>query len=208
MAEPKDMEVANRTGIIRAARIFSNVVSPPTMFAALGLALALNERPFWPGFGWAWVYGLLISGAPIVVVLFLLYTKRIEELHMSNTRERMVPYVSAVFFAVVAYLVLRFMGGPAGLICLAIFNIIELSMLTVITTVWLISLHSAGITATVLITGLVFGWVWAILLFPLLILVCWARLFLKRHTSAQIFAGVALGAAAVLVLVPFGCFSG
>ena len=207
MAKPKDMEAANRIGFVKAARIFSNVVSPPTMFAALGLAIALNERAFWPGFGWAWVYGLLISGAPIVVVLFLLYTKRIEELHMSNTRERMIPYFSAVLFAIVAFLVLRFAEGPAGLICLAIFNIIELSLLTAITSVWLISLHSAGITATVLITGLVFGWIWAVLLIPLLILVCWARLYLKRHNPAQIFAGIALGATAVLVLLPFGCFS-
>ncbi|MCB0009067.1 MAG: hypothetical protein KDE04_21520 [Anaerolineales bacterium] len=207
MPTPKDMQAGDRVGLVKAARIFSNVISPPIMFAALGLAIALSERPFWPGFGWAWVYGLLISGAPILVVLFLLYTNRIAELHMSNTRERHIPYISAVFFAVVAYLILRFAGGPAGLICLAIFNIIELSALGIINAYWLISLHSAGMTATVVIVALVFGWLPALCLLPLLLLVVYARLFLKRHNMAQILAGIALGAGAVLILVPFGCFT-
>ena len=206
MPTPKDMQARDRTGLVRAARIFSNVVSPPTMFAALGLAVALQERPFWPGFGWAWVYGLLVSGAPIVVVLLLLYTGRIAELHMSNTRERHIPYLSAVLFAAIAYLILRLADGPAGLLCLAIFNIVELSALGIINAYWLISLHSAGITATILIVGLVFSWPAALWLIPLLLLVCYARLYLKRHNLAQILAGIALGATAVLILVPFGCF--
>jgi hypothetical protein len=32
------------------------------------------------------------------------------------------------------------------------------------------------------------------------------RLFLKRHSMAQIIAGLALGTAVVLILVPLGCF--
>ena len=91
MNSPLDEAKQNRTGLVRVARIYSNVVSPPTIFAVVGLALAWHELELLPGFLWAAVYGLLVSLAPIIFVLFLLKTGRIKELHMSNTRERHWP---------------------------------------------------------------------------------------------------------------------
>ena len=93
---PRDFEIQNRTGLVKFARVYSNVVSPPVMFAILGLAISLKIMPFWPGLGWAAVYGFLVSLAPILFVLYLLKTGRITELHMSNTRERSIPYLSAI----------------------------------------------------------------------------------------------------------------
>jgi membrane-associated phospholipid phosphatase len=53
----------------------------------------------------------------------------------------------------------------------------------------------------------VFGWPVSLIVgIPLVVSVCWVRLFLKRHTMAQVVAGLVLGTAVVLVLVPFGCF--
>ncbi|MFQ5422087.1 MAG: hypothetical protein ACE5EY_17200, partial [Anaerolineae bacterium] len=51
MLPPRDHYAHDRTGLIKAARIFSNVVSPPVMFALLGIAIPLKTLPFWPGFG-------------------------------------------------------------------------------------------------------------------------------------------------------------
>lgn len=204
---PLDQLAQNRTGLVKAARIYSNVVSPPVMFAVVGLAFGLYSLPGWPGFWWAAVYGLLVSLAPILVVVYLLQTGRIAELHMSNTRERNIPYLSAILFAGIAYGLNAAFDGPDLLRCLALFNVIELIMLTVINHFWLISLHSTGAMATAVLIGLVFGWPLALLIgSPLVISVCWVRLFLKRHTPAQIVAGLVLGAAVVLSLVPLGCF--
>ena len=86
MSIPRDQNERDRTGTVKAARIFSNLVSPPTIFAAVGMALAWHELPFWPGFLWAAVYGLTSSLLPIFFVLYLLKTGRIAELHMSNTK--------------------------------------------------------------------------------------------------------------------------
>lgn len=204
---PLDFLAQNRTGFVKAARIYSNVVSPPVMFAAVGLAFGLYALPNWTGFLWAAVYGLLVSLAPILVVVYLLKTGRIAELHMSNTRERNIPYLSAVLFAAVAYGLIAGFNGPELLRCLALFNIIELSALTIINHFWLISLHATGAIATAVLLILVFGWTVGLLVgIPLVGSVCWVRLFLKRHTPAQIVAGLGLGTAVVLVLVPFGCF--
>ena len=206
---PLDQLAQNRTGLVKAARIYSNVVSPPVMFAVVGLAFGLHALPGWPGFLWAAVYGLLVSLAPILVVVYLLKTGRISELHMSNTRERSIPYISAVLFAAIAYGLIAGLNGPELLRCLALFNVIELTALAIINHFWLISLHATGAIASAVLVWLVFGWQAGLIVgIPLVGSVCWVRLFLKRHTPAQIVAGLWLGTAVVLILVPFGCFVG
>jgi hypothetical protein len=95
MLKPRDHHAVDRVGMVRVARHFSNVVSPPVMFAVLGLTLALHVLPVLPALLWAAVYGFFVSLAPILFVLYLLRTGRIAELHMSDTRERHLPYLVA-----------------------------------------------------------------------------------------------------------------
>jgi membrane-associated phospholipid phosphatase len=206
MNSPLDEARKNRTGFVRAARLYSNLVSPPTIFAVLGLALAWHELPLLPGFFWASVYGLTVSLAPILFVLYLLKTGRIRELHMSNTGERHWPYLTAVLCAALAYALLIWFDGPDLLRCLSLFNVIELAALGLINIFWLISIHATGIMAAFVIVGFVFGWAAALLVIPFVISVCWVRLYLRRHTPAQVTAGLILGVASVLVLTLTGCF--
>ena len=206
MSQPLDHHAADRTGWVQVARLFSNIVSPPVMFAAVGLALAWYELPFWPGFGWAAVYGLLVSLAPILVVFYLLRTGRIAELHMTNRRERYIPYLSSVAAATLAYVLLVWFDGPALLRCLALFNMIGLTILALITVFWLISIHATAMAAMNVIVGLVFGAPAGIALLPLLVLVCWARLYLKRHNWQQVVAGLVLGSVTVGLLRLIDCF--
>lgn len=207
MDKPRDHHVENRTGVIQAARLFSNIISPPVMFAVLGLAVALSVLPFWSGFTWALVYGFFVSLAPILLVLYLLKTGRITELHMSNTSERHIPYIAAVIFSAIAYLILDIGSGPDLLKQLTVFNMIELATLGIINIFWLISIHATGIMATLVLVGLIFGWGSAFLIVgPFVLAVCWVRLYLKRHTPSQIIAGLLLGAVNVLALSMLGFF--
>lgn len=177
------------------------------MFALVGLALALHELPFWRALAWAALYGFIVSLVPILFILFLLRTGRIAELHMSSTRERHLPYLSAIFCAVLAYLLINLANGPALMRCLTLFNIVELVMLAIINVFWLISIHATGITATLMIVGLVFGWAAGFaIVFPFVVAVCAVRLYLKRHTPWQLAAGLALGVATVSSLSLTGCF--
>ncbi len=204
--KPRDWHPTARIGRVGAARVFSNVVSPPVLFAVIGMALALYALPSWRGLLWGVVYGLLVSLAPILFVLYLLRTGRIAELHMSNTSERHLPYLVSILCAALVLLLSWLFRGPELLRCLAWFNIIELAALSIINIYWLISIHATATASTVLIAWLVFGaWTLAITL-PLLILVSGVRLFLKRHTPAQIMGGIFLGTATVFSLTLFGCF--
>lgn len=206
MSVPRDRYRADRTGMVSVGRALSNVISPPVIFAVLGFFLAFYSAPFAAAVGWGVLYGVVVSLIPILVVFYLLYTGRIGELHMSHTQERHLPYIVAILCAAAAYLLLRFLNGPELLRCLSLFNVIELVALGLINIYWLISLHATGITAAWLISWLVFGWVAAVAVLPFVIIVCSVRLYLKRHTPAQVAAGVGLGIASVLALVPFGCF--
>ena len=206
MNTPLDEARHDRIGVVRAARLYSNIVSPPTIFAILGLALAWYELPLLPGFLWAAVYGLLVSLTPIIFVLYLLKTGRIKELHMSNTGERHLPYLIAVLCAALSYTLLIGFDGPDLLRCLSLFNVVELAALGLINIFWLISIHATGIMAAFVIVGLVFGWLASLLVLPFVISVCWVRLYLKRHTPAQVTAGLILGVASVLIITLTGCF--
>ena len=202
---PKDFDEANRIGWVKFARVYSNVVSPPTMFAVLGIAVALYERPGWDGLLWGVGYGLMVSLAPILFVLYLLQTGRIAELHMSNTKERFMPYVSAVFCTTVMLVIAWWWQGPALLFGVLVFNLIELIALMLITLYWLISMHTTAAMATAVWIFLIWGNWWGMAIgFPLIFSVSYVRLFLRRHTMSQVLAGLALGAMTVLVLIPFG----
>lgn len=208
MSLPRDFHRQDQTGWVKAARIFSDVVSPPVLFAVLGLAIGLKEMPNWLGFAWAAFYGLLVSLAPILLVLYLLRVGYIKELHMSHTSERHLPYATAVVMAVVAAIGLGLGGGPVLLRWLAWLNAINLTALGLINLRYLISIHANAVMATFWLTGLLFNW-WAalILVLPLLVGVCFVRLYLKRHTLAQILAGLLLGTVSVwLITAVCACF--
>lgn len=206
MKIPRDKHEADRVGSVKVARHLSNIISPPIMFAALGLALGVYERPIRPGLVWGFVYGSIVTLIPMMVVAALLRSGRISDLHMSHTNERHIPYLVAVGAGALAYGVIRLFDGPELLLCLSVLNIITLGALGLINTQWLISIHATAAAATWLIATLVFGPVVGLILLPLVILICYIRLFLQRHTLAQVLAGVVLGLSVVLLLRAFGCF--
>jgi membrane-associated phospholipid phosphatase len=206
MNTPRDNNAEMTTGFVRVARMFSNVVSPPVMFAILGLAVSWKELPFWEGLLWAAVYGFWVSLMPILLVAYLLRIGRISDLHMSNTSERRIPYFASVVGSLVALAIIQFFDGPELLRCLAIFSTLVLAALAIITNYWLISIHAASIASVTIISGLVFGWWTLILLLPLVIIVCMVRLYLRRHNLQQVLAGLALGVITVWALVLIGCF--
>lgn len=206
MTKPKDHNAKATIGSVRTARTFSNIISPPVMFAGLGLALSWRSHPFWEGLLWAVIFGFWVSLMPILFVVYRLQTGKISDLHMNTTQERRLPYLVSVFGTLAALTIVILFDGPDLLLCLSVFSAIELSILGLINDFWKISIHTASISATAVIVSLVYGLGFGLLLLPLVLLVTWLRLYLRRHTITQVGAGLALGIAAPLLLTQFGCF--
>lgn len=206
---PRDFHKADTVGWVKVGRVYSNVVSPPVMFAVLGLAICLQSLPTWESaLGWFLTYTFLVAILPLLFVVFMLYKGYIEELHMSNTKERHLPYLVTLLGSLVAYGVIAGFDGPELLRCLAIFNMVELLALLAINFVWLISLHTTGAMAVSTLVGVIWGLPIGLLIgIPLTVSVVWVRLFLRRHTPAQTIVGVFVGMFTVLILIPLGCFS-
>ena len=125
---------------------------------------------------------------------------------MSATHERHIPYLSAAVSGALVYGLLRLLDGPILLQCLAIFTVVTLSALALINSRWLISIHATAAASTWLIFTLVFGTTVGLVVLPVTVLICYVRLYLKRHTPAQVLAGVALGLSVVGIMRLLGCF--
>jgi membrane-associated phospholipid phosphatase len=207
MNGPKDHSAEVTVGTIRFARTFSNIVSPPVIFAILGLALGIVEDGLWLVFLWAAVFGFLVSLAPILFIVYIIRICRITVLHMSSRQDRYIPYLVSITASGLALLVISLFDGPVLLGCLTILNIIVHFFLGLVNTVWLISIHTASVSAAAFIIGLVFGWGAAAVFSPMLIMVCWARRYLRRHTPGQVLAGLVLGFSGSGVLALLGCFT-
>jgi hypothetical protein len=188
----------------RSARIYSNVVSPPIVNAALGFAVALSSAPLGQGLAWGAVYSSLLCLMPMAVVVYLLKTGRVSDLHMSNTGERHIPYLITFVGAVLAFAVVTLFGGPALLRGLLACNILGLAALGIINVYWLISNHAASIMLATVFAGYAFGLTAVLALLPLVGLTLLARLVLKRHTVPQLIAGLLVGAAPVLLFAGLG----
>lgn len=132
---------------------------------------------------------------PALFIFFLNAMGALEDLKMNNRRERVVPLIVIMLtYALCALIIvlkvstgLAFSGMMAAIACIAV--------ALVVTPFWKISLHMTGI-----------GGVYAILLFlgihepgdftiPMTVatllagVLAWSRLYLGRHTPAQVLAG-------------------
>ncbi len=206
MTTPLDQLEQNRVGWVKAARLFSNIVSPPVIFAIVGFLVAFKAAPPPQALMWGAFYGIMVSLMPILFVLWLLHTGRVKELHMSDTRERTIPYILAVGCATTVYVVVSLFNGPELMKCLALFNIVTLAILGVVNYFWLISFHATAVSAAWLIVYLLYGPMASLLVVPFVALVAIVRLYLRRHTPAQVVAGLALGLLTVGALAQLGCF--
>jgi hypothetical protein len=203
---PLDFHSDGRTGLVRAGRLLSDLLSPPAAFAAAGLAMGWLDRPGLVGLSWGFLYGFLASLLPIVFVVYSYRAGRVSDLHMSNPQERQAPYLIGLAGAGLAWLLVRAYAGSPLLQGLVLCHIV----LTVGLTMWnffhLISAHAASLTAIALYAGIVLGLPAGLLLAPLVGLIFYVRYYLRRHTLGELVLGLATGAAAVGLLAATGAF--
>lgn len=192
---------------VRVARIVSNVISPPLVFAIMGFVLAWSVMPFLPGLVWGAIYGFFISLVPLLVVIYMWQTGRVKDLHISDTRQRRIPYLVGVSGAVIMYGLIRWVEGPSILGMLAMANVIGLGVLGIVNQFWLISNHMASITSAVILIGVVFTPVIGLAFAPLIGLVYYSRCILGRHTTGQLWAGMLVGVGSILLVATMGVFS-
>jgi len=206
--KPLDIKNKRSTFKIKAARLYSDVFSPPSAFAIFGFIIAWSKMPFWQGSLHAVIFGTLSSLLPLGYIIVLLKKGVINDIHLSNAKDRKIPYLLGVLGAVIALILLRIMGTSGIFQNYILTNIIGLALLGIINSRWLISAHTSTITAITTFSGFAFSFPVALALSPLVLLTIFIRYYLKRHTLKELVSGVLVGSGSVLVLALLGMFDG
>ena len=183
------------TPTYRLARLISNIGSPPVI-ALLAVILvvftASDNRQVW----WGLLYIVVAILIPLFYVLDLVRRGKVTDFHLSSREERTWPFIVTIGVGIIAWLILLRPTVSQTLQLVALINIVQTALLSLITTQWKISVHSAAITGLAVLAWHLIGNA-AIFLFLCIPLIAWSRLHLKRHTPLQLIAGATLGATVV-----------
>jgi membrane-associated phospholipid phosphatase len=179
----------------------STVFNPFLTSLALFVILAGTRSHSTPDF-WVLLFNsvLFTSIIPMLFVFWLYATDRISDLDMSIREERERVFVAFVLCFALGTVDLWLIGAPR--IMTAAMAGYALSSLVVqwITRYWKISTHALGITAPLVALCAIFG-SGPIPFLVLIPIVCWARVYLRAHTLAQVLAGAGLAAISTFVML-------
>jgi hypothetical protein len=206
--DPLDLNPGGKKLGIRFARVYSDIFSPPSVYAIFAFILAWSEFPFWKGTLQAVIFGSLTSLAPLIYLIVQIKLGKLDDIHISTSGQRKIPYILGVAGAVTAYVVLRWVGSSPLFLTFIIAVIIGLCVLGIINQRWLISAHSASISAVTAFSWFAFDWTVALVLSPLIISTVLIRYYLKRHSIGELISGTLLGIFVVSGLALLGLFGG
>lgn len=193
--------MSRKTQTLLWARLVSNILSPPVIWAIMAFPIAFRDAASSEqALTWAVIYCLLVCLLPLLYVVWMVKRGTITDLHMEMRQQRIRPFIVSIICTTIAWWTLRFLGAPSVVPLFALFSLVQIAVVAVITLVWQISMHAMSITGAVVAAGAFFGIIPALILLPLIILVSAARLKLQRHTLAQVIAGALVGVLVPLIL--------
>ncbi len=189
----------------KASLTLSAIFSPllvPTYACAIALWITpLAILPERMRFALAAIIFLITSALPLGVIIYMMRTGKVADSALSDRKQRTVPYLLAALAYVGATVLLGFEHAPRWLTCFYAGAAFACLAALVVNTSWKISAHMTtmgGLCALVLFIatfrlGIVNMVAWVSVIFVMAGAVGSARLYLHRHTLAQVYAGFALG---------------
>ena len=137
---------------------------------------------------------------PAFGIWYLWKTKRIESLHIEDSKQRTAPYISTIMaYAFWTYFLHFLLQLPSFMSIVALGSIFALVVVTFINLKWKISAHLTGIggllggvcSFALYYSTLPLGLILTILAASLILM--YARLYLNAHTPLQVVCGLLLG---------------
>lgn len=176
------------------ARLVSDLLSPPIVWAALAFPIAFRDaQDGWQAISWALIYVVLVCVLPIIYVAVQVKRGVITDIHMRVRQQRIRPFLVSMVSTFLAWMVLRVLGAPQVMPLFALFSLIQLAVMALITLAWQISVHAISISGATVALAALFGLLPALISLPLIVLVGSARIKLNRHTPAQVLVGTFVG---------------
>jgi len=138
---------------------------------------------------------------PAISILFLKYTNRITSLDMTQREERVLPFISiTAFYGITTYLFITKIHVSNQLAVIMLVVTILVGLILLISIRYKISVHAAGIWGTFgIFSAFAMRYLttssiaYLIVLVLLAGIVSFSRLYLKKHTYDEVWAGTLLG---------------
>jgi hypothetical protein len=200
LTERKMMELANSNKLAKTISVLTN----PALLVSVTLVVFTYRYTNGPHQFWlASVIGVSLLLLPGMIYSAMIWFKEGRvDLDLTNRQERIVPLMLSCLGAIIGAYLIQTQLHSLKFVELAFVLVTLLLALTVITTVWKISLHAASLAALVSILIIYRGELFAFG-YLLLIPIAWAKLTLRQHTTSQLIVGTLLGAALTFVAVWF-----
>ena len=178
------------------AQLISQIGSPPLITLTGAAFLFFTASMSWLPFIAFVFFSVLL---PLGFVVWLLQKGVIGDMHMQHRRDRIKPLIATCLCNAVGLVLLSQFNGAEILVQFAQVQCVIAILFLLITPWFKISLHSAS--AAVLFALMIQLTPHVLPPAMMLMFICWSRVFLKRHTPLQVFAGCVLGS-----LTYFGFF--
>ncbi|EKF87008.1 phosphatase PAP2 family protein [Methanobacterium formicicum] len=173
------------------ANFISTVSNPP--FVAIPVFLIINYTLLYGG-DWLWFSAIsifFVSILPIITSSLWIKKKNLE-VDMPRRQDRIYPLLLVIASYITGVAVLYILGAPPLTTVLMICYLNNTIIVLLFSLYWKISIHAMGIAGPATAIIYLFGW-YGVLFSLLVPLVLWSRLYLKRHTPAQLIVGTVLG---------------
>ncbi|WP_019632531.1 hypothetical protein [Actinomadura atramentaria] len=177
-----------------SARILTDWLHPKTWIVVVALAIGWHSDQ-WSGVAWG-VFGIVFAA----VIPVALITRGVRKGHYADhnigVRTQRIVIMALIIASVSVALAGMTLGhAPRAMLALMAAMIVTLVGLLAVTARWKISVHGAVSAGSVAMLALAYGPV-LLAAFVVVAAVGWSRVELRDHTTAQVLAGSALGAAA------------
>ncbi|MDO5617644.1 hypothetical protein [Kocuria sp.] len=192
-AQPASAHTRRRDGV---ARVVAAVLSPSILASAVLVVAGSVDSGVW-GFWWAAGTAVLLLGVPMAVLIYLSHRGVVDSRYVRNRAHRF-PVYGGVCVLIVAVLVAQLtygsaLGIPLSVTLTAMFLLLGVVTLMVITLVWKVSAHTAmAATFAVAVPVLLGGWL-VFFTWVIPVAVAWSRLRTADHTYWQTVVGIWIG---------------
>ena len=190
--KPDVVIIREHRAVVEFARTLSTIFNPflsaTVLFVIVARAFSTSVRQFWE---LSFAGLLFFAVAPVLCIFYLYLSGRISDFDMSDRMERRRAMLAFVVTYLAAAAFLGWVHAPKQLIAVTWGYVGAAAAIMVITRWWKISTHAFGITGPFAALFLLFN----LQPLPYVIvvpLVWWARIYLRSHTFAQVFAGAAV----------------
>jgi hypothetical protein len=177
----------------KVAKITTEVFAPPILVVGLLVVVGIHSTSsIGQGLLLSAVAGFFAAGLPYAIMLVGIRRGRLSDRHLSLREQRPTMMIIGFVSVSAGLLVMVWLDAPREFLALVGAMLTGVGVALAISSFWKISIHAACAAGSVAILVIVFGWI-MLLLVPVVVAVCWARVTLQDHTARQVIAGVVLG---------------